>query len=176
MAVDVKRLIGFLLLAFVVLLVVALGGYYASKQNWIPLPPTDDAVVMATAAVVEYVHDGDTLFLEDGRKVRLLGINTPEIGDDRECYGEEATAALRALLPEGTEVLVASDIEPLDQYGRSLLFVYTDGGLNVNLEMIAKGAATVEMYEPNVLLRDQLYAAERAARDAGLGLWGVCRG
>lgn len=171
-----KRLIGFLLLVLVVLVTVALGGYYASKQGWLPLPPTDDPVTMATAAVVEYVHDGDTLFLEDGRKVRLLGINTPEIGDNRECYGTEATQALRSLLPAGTEVLVASDVEPLDQYGRSLLFVITkDAGLNVNLQLVADGAATVEIYEPNVLLRDQLYAAEREARDAGLGLWGACR-
>lgn len=170
-----KRLIGFLVLVFVVLVAVALGGYYASKQNWIPMPTPEDPVSMATSAVVEYVHDGDTLFLEDGRKVRLLGINTPEIGDNRECYGGEAAAALRALLPKGSEVLVVSDVEPLDQYGRSLLFIYTEAGLNVNVEMVAEGAATVEMYEPNVILRDQLYAAERAARDAGLGMWGVCR-
>lgn len=175
MAGSVKRLIGFLLLVLVVLVAVALGGYYASKQNWIPLPTPDDPVSMATTAVIEYVHDGDTLFLDDGRKVRLLGINTPEIGTNSECYGDEATAALRALLPAGTEVLVVSDVEPFDQYGRSLLFIYTDAGLNVNLEMVAEGAATVEMYEPNVILRDQLYAAERAARDAGLGLWGACR-
>lgn len=169
-----KRLLGFLLLVFIVLVAVALGGYYASKQNWIPLPTPADPVVMATAAVVEYVHDGDTLFLADGRKVRLLGINAPEIGDNRECYGDEATEALRALLPAGSKVLVASDVEPLDQYGRSLLFVYTDAGLNVNLELVAEGAATVEMYEPNVLLRDRLHSAEDAARDAGLGLWGAC--
>lgn len=171
-----KRLIGFVLLVLAVLLAVALGGYYVAKQNLIPLPTPDDPVSMATAAIVEYVHDGDTLFLEDGRKVRLLGINTPEIGVDGECYGDEATAALRALLPPGSPVLVMADVEPLDQYGRSLLFVYTaDAHLNVNLELLAEGAATVEMYEPNVLLRDELLAAERSARDAGLGLWSACR-
>lgn len=134
----------------------------------------------ATPAVVEYVHDGDTLFLEDGRKVRLLGINTPEIGTNRECYGDEATDLLRSLLPEGTHVWVEHDIEPLDQYGRSLLFVYTffvgtDAAINVNLELLREGAAEVEMYKPNVLLRDEAHAAEDAARSAGLGLWGACR-
>ena len=129
----------------------------------------------ATEAVVEYVHDGDTLFLDDGRKVRMLGINTPEIGDNLECYGPEATALLRSILPEGTHVWVQHDIEPLDQYDRSLLFVYTDDGTNVNLELLAEGAAEVEMYTPNVLHRDQIYAAQDAARAAGLGLWGGCR-
>lgn len=129
----------------------------------------------ATEATVEYVHDGDTLFLADGRKVRLLAINTPEIGDNAECYGDEATAALRAMLPEGTHVWVMPDVEPLDQYGRSLLFIYTDAAVNVNLELLASGAAEVEMYSPNLLLADEAHAAEDAARTAGLGLWGACR-
>jgi micrococcal nuclease len=106
----------------------------------------------ATEATIDYVHDGDTLFLTDGRKVRLLGINTPEIGDNLECYGDEATTLLRSLLPEGTHVWVDADIEPLDQYGRSLLFIYTDDATNVNLELLNQGAAEVEMYEPNLLL------------------------
>lgn len=134
-----------------------------------PAIPTD-----ATAAVVEYVHDGDTIFLEDGRKVRLLGVNTPEIGENLECYGPEATDLLRSLLPEGSPVWVQQDLEPLDQYGRSLLFVYTESGTNVNLELLRQGAAEVEMYKPNVLLRDEVYAAQDAARNANLGLWGSC--
>lgn len=129
----------------------------------------------ATPAVVEFVHDGDTLFLEDGRKVRLLGINTPEIGDNAECYGDEATALLRQLLPEGTDVWVQADVEPLDQYGRSLLFIYTDDATNINVELLKRGAAEVEQYSPNLLLRDELYSAEDAAREAGAGLWGACR-
>ena len=128
----------------------------------------------ATEAVVEYVHDGDTLFLADGRKVRMLGMNTPEIGENLECYGDEATAALRSLLPEGTHVWVQHDLEPLDQYGRSLLFVYTDDGTNVNLELLRQGAAEVEMYSPNLLLQNEVHAAEDAARAAGVGLWAAC--
>ncbi|MBX3098446.1 MAG: thermonuclease family protein [Salinibacterium sp.] len=139
-----------------------------SGQSADAIPPD------ATEAVVEYVHDGDTLFLTDGRKVRMLGINTPEIGNNLECYGDEATALLRSLLPEGTHVWVEQDVEPLDQYGRSLLFVYTDDGTNVNLELLREGAAEVEMYRPNVLFRDEIYAAQDSARAADLGLWGAC--
>jgi len=73
----------------------------------------------ATEAWVEYVHDGDTLFLQAGRKVRLLGINTPEVGAHLECEGDEATAAPRAMFPEGTHVWVQHEPDPLDQYGHS---------------------------------------------------------
>jgi len=175
--------------AFVAFVVVAVGLYVAYSSGWLGLPaPAPEASVApvtpvdsgegipasATEAVVAYVHDGDTIFLEDGRKVRMLGINTPEIGSNLECYGDEATALTRSLLPEGAHVWVVEDVEPLDQYGRSLLFIYTDDGVNVNLELLAEGAATVEMYRPNVLLRDEVYAAQDAARDAGLGLWSAC--
>jgi micrococcal nuclease len=140
------------------------------------LPATETTGIpsQATEATIDYVHDGDTLFLTDGRKVRLLGINTPEIGDDLECYGDEATALLRSLLPVGTHVWVNADIEPLDQYGRSLLFIYKDDATNINLELLKQGAAEVMMYAPNLLLQQPVEAAERAARAADLGLWSAC--
>lgn len=182
-------------ITLVVIVVIAAAIYFAYANNWLEAPVaggtggsggtggtggTTEVVASgiprdATQAVVEYVHDGDTLFLEDGRKVRLLGVNTPEIGDNLECYGDEATTLLRSLLPEGSEVWVAEDVEPLDQYGRSLLFVYTPEGVNVNLALLSAGAATVEMYSPNLRLQDEIEAAEDAARDAGVGLWRACR-
>jgi micrococcal nuclease len=128
----------------------------------------------ATDAWVECVHDGGTLFLQDGRKVRPLGINTPEIGAHPECYGNEATAALRAMLPEGTHVWVPRDLDPLDQYGRSLPFSYTDAGTNVNLALLKLGDSEVMQFKSNYLLSDELRASETAARDARLGLWGAC--
>ena len=159
-----------------VIAVVALGWFLLRGDPAGAPPPTAAAGIPAgaTEAVVEYVHDGDTLFLADGRKVRMLGINTPEIGENLECYGDEATAALRGMLPERAHVWVQQDVEPLDQYGRSLLFVYTDDGTNVNLALLSAGAAEVEMYEPNVLLSAEVHAAEDAARAADLGLWGAC--
>ena len=169
-----KKVIG------VVLILAVIVGVYLFTQRTPSVAPQAAAPASpgipsgATEATVDYVHDGDTLFLDDGRKVRMLGINTPEIGENAECYGEEATALLRSLLPEGTHVWVQQDLEPLDQYGRSLLFVYTDAGTNVNLELLREGAAEVEMYKPNVLLRDEVYAAEVSARAANLGLWGAC--
>ena len=138
----------------------------------IPIPAN------AYPATVNYVHDGDTLFLstaaDPNLKVRLTGIDTPEVGDNLECYGDEATALLRTLLPEGTAVLASADIEPLDQYGRSLLYLFTEGGTFINLEMVAQGAAEELHYEPNVAFRDRLSSGESAARSSLIGRWGVC--
>ena len=128
----------------------------------------------AAPATVEYVHDGDTLFLIDGRKVRLLGINTPEIGENAECWGDQATSELRGLVSEGSTVWVQQDVEALDQYGRSLLFVFLEDGTNVNVEMVRVGAAEIEQYSPNWLYSDELHAAEDAAYAERIGLWGNC--
>lgn len=180
-----------------VLLVVGLLALaaWAVSTGWNPFPPVattsvrpdepgiveEDADAAATGipstalpATVEYVHDGDTLFLTDGRKVRLLGINTPEVGENAECWGEQATSELRGLVSEGSAVWVQQDIEALDQYGRSLLFVFLEDGTNVNVELVRVGAAEIEQYEPNWLYTDELHAAEDAAYAERVGLWGNC--
>lgn len=168
-----------LLLVLAIVAVLALGGWVLATA-WQPVPADPDASGPtgipggATAATVDYVHDGDTIFLDDGRKVRLLGINTPEIGENAECWGGEATRATRALLPEGAEVWVLADVEPLDQYGRSLLWVFLPDGTNVNLELVTDGDAEVEQYAPNWLYRDELGAAQASAQSSGAGLWGAC--
>lgn len=128
----------------------------------------------AGTAVVRYVHDGDTLFLQDGRKVRLLGIDTPEVGDNLECYGNEARDALRALLPEGTTVRTVADVRPTDQYDRSLLFLFTEDGRLVNLDLIRSGYAEAVVYRPNVLWQHEVQAAEDEAHAAGVGMWSAC--
>lgn len=165
-------------------LVLALVWVIGSAWNLVPTAPASPGSSAETSATgipagaqeatVEYVHDGDTIFLVDGRKVRLLGINTPEIGDNAQCGGDEATSALRALLPEGSPVWVLADVEPLDQYGRSLLWVFLPDGTNVNLELVRGGLAEVEQYAPNWLYRDDLEATEDSARSNAAGLWSTC--
>jgi len=128
----------------------------------------------AIPATIDYVHDGDTLFLTDGTKVRLLAVDTPEIGDNLECLGNEATAYLRTLLPGGSTVYTLADAEPTDQYGRSLLFIWTATGTLVNLDLVEQGYAEAVFIGGNRLYEDQVEAAEDAAQDAGRGIWGAC--
>ena len=132
----------------------------------------------AQPATVNYVHDGDTLFLDtpddDNLKVRLLAIDTPEIGDNAECFGDEARAYLRDQLPEGSTVYILADTDQTDQYARALLFVWTSDGTFINLNLVASGYAEAVFIGNNRLYEAEFEAAEDTAHDSGAGRWGSC--
>lgn len=130
----------------------------------------------ATGTVVS-ITDGDTLRLDvEGEElaVRLIGIDTPEVHPEVECFGPEAEALLADLAPVGSVLRLEYDLDPRDPYDRELLYLYTQEGEFVNLELVARGAAEAVLFEPNGRYWDELRAAERAARDARLGLWAQC--
>ena len=106
--------------------------------------------------------------------VRLIGIDTPEVYPEVECFGPEAEALLADLAPVGTLLRVEYDLDPRDPYDRELLYLYTADGTFVNLELVARGAAEAVLFEPNDRYWDELRAAERAAQDARRGLWAQC--
>ncbi len=126
-------------------------------------------------AQVRQVIDGDTLRLQDGRSVRLIGINAPEIG--RQGRGDEpyAVAARRRLqaLVDDSDGLVGLQLgrESQDRYQRTLAHVYGRGGLNFEAQLLAEGLALQVAVAPNVEQVACQQQAERAARKAGLGLW-----
>lgn len=135
-------------------------------------------------AVVRRVVDGDTLIARiDGRdeRVRMLGVDAPEsVAENRpvECFGPQASARAKALMPKGTRVVLASDPSQgaRDQYGRLLAEVTLAGdGRTVNEQMIAEGYAEVFRGDGRGRLQPRLRAAERSARTARLGLWSACR-
>lgn len=149
----------------------------------------DDAATTARPgeAVVTHVVDGDTIdVLIGGRteRVRLLGIDTPEIAHDAfgdrpanaaECHGDEASAFTASLLPSGTQVRLERDIVGRDDYGRLLAYVFrTDDGLLVNVEIVRRGHAQPLTIEPNVARHDEIVAAARDAEQAEAGLWAAC--
>lgn len=140
-----------------------------------PLAPAPDGAT-ATGTIVS-ITDGDTVrMLVEGRelRVRLIGLDTPELRDPLECYGPEATAALEALAPPGSEVGYAYDRDPQDRYERELLYLFAADGTLINLALVEQGYAEALLVEPNDRYWPELQAAERAARDAGRGLWGAC--
>ena len=112
------------------------------------------------------VVDGDTIELTDGRRVRYIGINTPERDQP---YYEEATAANRQLV-DGKDVQLEFDQDTFDQYGRSLAYVWVDGQM-VNFTMLNQGFANAFTVPPNVKYEAEFRQAEREAREAGRGLW-----
>ncbi|QPZ39212.1 thermonuclease family protein [Paramicrobacterium chengjingii] len=164
----------------VALMCVGLMGCSASVSGGDAATP-DGIPDGAERATVAHVHDGDTLFLQpegthdrdEQIKVRLLGIDTPEL-DPEECYGVDARDELRSILPDGSAVWTLADAEPFDQYGRSLLYLWTDEGEFVNEALVAEGYARVLIYEPNTRFETKLRMSEADAENADSGLWSAC--
>ena len=126
---------------------------------------------------VAEVVDGDTLRLTDGQRVRLVQIDTPEVYPEAECWGPQASALAKSLLPPGTAVEVRPALDPYDRYGRLLADVYrSSDGLWVNRELIDRGAARVLVVKPNVANAELFDRRESVARRERRGLWGACGG
>lgn len=125
-------------------------------------------------ARVTKVTDGDTIHLRDLGSVRLIGIDTPEVYGEAECFGRQASEFAKRLLPLGTRVRYRVGVEERDRYGRLLAYVWLPDGRMLNRVMIDKGYAQPLTIPPNVAFADVFRAGARAARQAGLGLWRAC--
>lgn len=126
-------------------------------------------------AKVRKVIDGDTLLLADGRRLRLIGINAPELGSRGRPDQPEARRArqlLRQRLPQGATVWLQPGAAPRDNYGRALahLFMRRDGG-SVEAALVSAGAALHVAIPPNLALTECLHEIEQQARRQGTGLW-----
>lgn len=121
---------------------------------------------------VERVVDGDTLLLDGGERIRLLGVDTPEtVHPERpvERFGREASKFTRRLA-EGRSVRLEFDQERTDRYGRTLAYVYLEDGTFLNAEIIRQGYGFAYTRFPFRYL-EEFRALEREARDARRGLW-----
>lgn len=117
--------------------------------------------------IVSRVIDGDTFVLNNGERVRLIGIDTPEIGEI--CY-QEATERLEDLVL-GEEVILEKDVSEIDDYGRLLSYVYVNNEF-VNLKLVEDGFARAYPYGPDLKFKVQFAEAEIEARHDNEGcLW-----
>lgn len=171
------------------------------------LPLVDEVPIRASNACapsrterVECVLDGDTFDVsacgdELGERVRMLGIDAPEIahdGNPADCYGDAAGAELRRLL-DGRRVTLSFDSQCTDIYGRTLAYVWiafseldgdvtpaqagtTEASLLVNEWMLQQGFAYIydEDFGHPLRLEQRLANAEGLASARGLGLWSAC--
>lgn len=137
---------------------------------------TPDASVIPEGtqkSMVARVIDGDTIELEDGRKVRLIGVDTPETVHPQkevEYYGKEASDFTKSML-EGKEVYLEYDVQLTDRYGRTLAYVWLEGGTFFNELLLLEGYAQVVTFPPNVKYVERFLEAQKKAREAGKGLW-----
>jgi micrococcal nuclease len=123
---------------------------------------------------VAYVIDGDTIELGSGERVRLLGIDTPELD---ECYYQEATDFARDLM-NGQSVRLETDVTDRDKYDRLLRHVFvvydSEEEVHVNYELIENGYAEILPIPPDRAYRAEFRQAERLAEETELGRWGEC--
>ncbi|MFA5679111.1 MAG: thermonuclease family protein [Pseudomonas sp.] len=123
--------------------------------------------------VSKQVIDGDTLDLVDGRRVRLVGINAPEIGRNgrpSEPYAQAARKALASLVKGGELRLLVGE-EPRDRYGRTLGHLFDGSGANLEANLLREGLGFAVALPPNLRLLDCHLQQEQQARQQRLGVW-----
>lgn len=146
------------------------------------------AIAGSDNVYVSRVVDGDTLKLSNRERVRLIGIDTPELHysekllrDSRksgkdiktiQALGAKAAEFTKALC-EGKKVRLEFDVRKKDRYGRLLAYVYLEDGTFVNQKIIEEGYAQVMTIPPNVKYADRFLQLQREAREKGKGLWGM---
>jgi micrococcal nuclease len=109
--------------------------------------------------------------------VRLLQIDTPELGSG-ECYSRAARTALISLTPAGSRITMEVDpgLDRVDRYGRLLRYIHR-GSLNVNLQLVKRGAAAPYFYRGDLgKYSPQLLSEAQKAKAAKRGLWKACPG
>ena len=128
---------------------------------------------------VQYVIDGDTLRLRDGRNVRLIGINAPELegrGRTAEPYAVLASRHLAAVIKSSNaEVALRLGELSHDRYGRVLAHLYDRKGASIEEQLVAAGLAYHVVIAPNTELAECLAQAEHHAQRQRLGLWKTAR-
>lgn len=148
-----------------------------------PPPTTSASFGHGTAAPpatvpVTFVTDGDTIhvrYLGQDEKVRLIGVNTPEVdwyGGHGDCFGSEAGLYTRHRLDDRT-VRLTFDARLRDPFGRLLAYVYFGDEL-FNLTLVEQGYAVNDPVPPDTGKEDLFAAAQRTARAGGRGLWAAC--
>ena len=123
---------------------------------------------------VAYVFDGDTVKLEDGRRIRLLNINAPEVEGHQklgEKGGEQAKRQLEQWV-KGKKVRLEYDAVRRDKYHRTLAYLFTESGENINIRLVREGLAIANLHPPNLKFAKQLLAAQQEAEKARRGIWG----
>lgn len=170
------------ILTLVLSLAVFSAGIYFQQHR---KPGTVSSAVYDTGIKAEYgqpikvakVVDGDTVVLQNGERLRYIGIDTPEEFDARkpvQCFAKEAAEENRRLV-EGREIKFYKDVSEKDKYGRWLGFVYLNDGTFVNERLVQEGYAFAYPYPPDTSKSAQFAEAESLASSNKSGLWsGQC--
>lgn len=139
------------------------------------------ALTQSNLRIVQRVVDGDTLVMQNGERIRLIGVDTPETKHPRkpvQHFGKEATAFTQAMV-EGKQVRLEFDQANAAQghkdrtpQKRTLAYVFLENGLLLNAEIIKQGYGFAYTRFP-FLRMEEFRRLQREARNEGRGLWGT---
>ncbi|GAB4139683.1 MAG: hypothetical protein Tsb009_08740 [Planctomycetaceae bacterium] len=159
-----------LVIVIAIIILIAHRGY---QVFFGPAPQQTFSFNSTRLYVVERVVDGDTLLLENGTRVRLLGVDTPETKHPHkpaEPLGEEAYEFTKRHV-EGKKVTLRFDRERRDRYRRVLAYVYVDDWF-LNEELIRNGFSRAETRFPfRKSMKQRFRNAEAEARKHRRGIW-----
>jgi len=177
-----------------VILLLAVTSVFAAEEEPFKIYTTGDGKFTIpfgktydyTDIYIRRVIDGDTIQLESGERVRLIGIDTPEMHESDKLYrdsqrsgedikvikelGQRAYQFTKKLV-EGKRVSLEFDVEKYDRYNRLLAYVYLKDGTFVNAEIVKQGYASLLTIPPNVRYADLFTKFYREARENKRGLW-----
>jgi len=123
-------------------------------------------------AQVKRVVDGDTLSLVDGRRVRLVGINTPELDHKKGNHDPFAVAATQLLKRlAGRYIYLQPSKDGRDKYGRYLYYLFDKDRISLSSQLLSAGLGYRIAVPPNLAYQACFQASEQSARDADLGVW-----
>lgn len=164
----------------IVFIVVSITGFSCNSKSGNRKSQTEQSVSTDKEGFLKVtkVVDGDTFWADDGSekgvKVRLIGVDAPESRNvfkkKKGYYGKEAKAYLSNLF-EGQSVRLEYDVDSLDQYDRTLAYVYLTDGTFVNADLVKNGYAMVMTVPPNVKYADEFVRYQKEARENNRGLW-----
>lgn len=189
-----KKITGFFTLSFILAALLLLTNFTLTHVFLPKLPSHAEKIIIDPSLLVtivpeqgEKAHvkkivDGDTIELDDGKKVRYIGIDTPETKHPTkgvQCFGKEASEMNKKLV-EGKDVYLVRDVSETDRYKRLLRYVYlpnphsTGEALFINKYLVEEGYAYSLTYPPDVKYSSLFTELQKKASEEHKGLWGTC--
>jgi len=165
-------ILGFVIVGFFIysaisyrpLLISSVGNYpVASTLNKSSVVQTVKCDAEDNTAITKII-DGDTVVVEGGYHIRLLGIDADE--KNYPCY-EAAKIRLEELILN-KQARLEKDKTDVDQYGRCLRTIFI-GNENIDLELVREGLAVARFYQPDVKYKDEISLAEKQAIENKVG-------
>jgi len=160
---------------FFVCAVIVLLPFLSNKAHSDPEPSCSIGSSDETVEI-NHIIDGDTVILKDGRHVRLIGIDTPEIGRDgkkSDVGAHIARSYLVSLLQGHKQILLKTDTQHFDRFKRTLAHLFLPDGENIQANLLAQGLATPLTIPPNLSFLDCYLHYSNEAIASQRGLWSL---